>query len=264
MVRPRWQLPQGVSRESWDYIQSDKIAQQYEDFLGEIPLFRLDTGLVQQQIEPLQKCFPKQPIYVADLGCGTARVSRSLDLSLCRILNIDLSRAMLLRARELAGDDGSTFELLGNLAELQFLRPDCLHLAVCLFSSLGMLRPRELRVRFLRQIHASLKSQGRFLVHVHNRYRSLFDPGGMTWLALGLVRHWSGRGEVGDRIYPYRGLPRMFLHIYSRRELVADLQEAGFQKIEILPIHVSGSCLLSKSTRFTNLRAGGFFGLAEK
>lgn len=264
MVRPRWQLPKGVSRESWDYIQSEKIAHQYENFLGQNPLFRLDVDLVQQQIEPLQKQFPEREIYVADLGCGTARVARALDPGVCRVLNIDLSQAMLVRARELAGEPSNTSELQGNLAELQFLRPDCLHLAVCLFSSLGMLRPREQRIEFLRQVYDSIKKKGRFVVHVHNRYRSLLDPGGMTWLAYGLLRHLSGKGELGDRVYPYRGLPRMFLHIYSRRELIADLRQAGFRTIEILPIHVSGSKLLASFTRLSDLRAGGFFAVAEK
>lgn len=264
MVRPRWQLPKGVSRESWDYIQSEKIALQYEDFLGQNPLFRLDVDLVQQQIEPLQKQFSARELYVADLGCGTARVARALDSEICRILNIDLSQAMLLRARELARERRNAFELQGNLAELQFLRPDCLHLAVCLFSSLGMLRPREQRIQFLTQVCDSLKQKGRLVVHVHNRYRSLLDPGGMTWLAYGLLRHLRGKGELGDRVYPYRGLPRMFLHIYSRRELIADLQQAGFRTIEILPIHVSGSTLLPSSTQLVGLRAGGFFAVAEK
>ncbi len=264
MVRPRWQLPKGVSRESWNYIQSEKIAHQYEDFLGQNPLFQLDVDLVQQQIEHLQNQFPECELYVADLGCGTARVARALDPYICRVLNIDLSQSMLLRAQELAGKRKNALELQANLAELQFLRPDCLHLAVCLFSSLGMLRPREQRIQFLTQVFDSLRQSGRFVVHVHNKYRSLYDPGGMTWLAYGLLRHLSGKGELGDRVYPYRGLPRMFLHIYSRRELIADLQQAGFRMIEILPIDVSGSTLLPSSARLIGLRAGGFFAVAEK
>ncbi len=123
-----------------------------------------------------------------------------------------------------------------NLVELEWLGDAVLDMSVCLFSSIGMIRGRQHRVTFLRHVRRTLKSDGIFILHVHNRGHSWLDPQGPGWLLqTWLKSHTTKDWEYGDRVYVYRGLPRMFLHIYSRRELIADLRGAGFDNFQIQP-----------------------------
>ncbi|MEM7477697.1 MAG: class I SAM-dependent methyltransferase, partial [Planctomycetota bacterium] len=234
-------------------------------FLSGNPLLELDLRLVHRQVEQcMKRKSSQQPLRIVDLGCGTGRVAHRLSGFDVHVLNIDLSESMLKECKKLHLNPTKFAEVRGNMAELDFLKPDSIDLACCLFSSIGMLRPREQRIACLNQTFNALKPSGRFLLHVHNRFQSLWDPGGIWWLVSGYVAGKFGRSEWGDRIYPYRGLPRMFLHIYSRRELLADLRAAGFQHIDLLPIHSSGEELISANSWFQSFRAGGFFAIAQK
>ena len=167
------------------------------------------------------------------------------------------------------GDSQNDFVQSGcvqaNLVQLEWLRDATLDMAVCLFSSIGMIRGRQHRLKFLSNVCRSLKPNSPLILHVHNRLRSLFDPGGPAWLLKTWLSSWTNRDwEYGDRVYAYRGLPSMFLHIYSRRELVADLTAAGFNELQILPINSTSSDLLPATTRFATLRAGGYFAIAKR
>lgn len=226
---------------------------------------RLDEDLVRQHLPPIET--PHAPPVIADLGCGTGRIARALLPLGYRMLNVDLSEAML---GELVDKTPPEFvsrceSICANLVELEdHTEPRTIDMAVCLFSSVGMIRGRTHRQRFLAAVLRSLKPSGELLLHVHNRYHSVFDPGGLRWLAGSwLSKRFRKGGEFGDRVYPYRNLPSMFLHIYSRRELVTDLKAAGFQNVETLPIASRGDRLLSRPGLFPNLRAGGFFAIAS-
>lgn len=262
--RPQWQLPPGVSRGTWDYLQSKSIASEYDQYFAESPLMRLDEDLVKQHLPPVKA--NQDPPVIADLGCGTGRLSRALLPLGYHMLNIDLSEAML---RELVDKTPPEFAtrctcICANLVELEHhTEPRSIDMAACLFSSVGMIRGRKHRQRFLGAVQRSLKPSGKLLLHVHNRYHSVFDPGGIRWLVGGwLSSQFRKGGEFGDRVYPYRNLPSMFLHIYSRRELMADLRTAGFKHFETLPVASRGDRLLSRPGLFPNLRAGGFFATA--
>ncbi|MGI9428411.1 MAG: hypothetical protein ACR2NM_07130 [Bythopirellula sp.] len=45
--------------------------------------------------------------------------------------------------------------------------------------------------------------------------------------------------EIGDKWFPYRGVPNMFLHVFRRRELTSDLGDDGFQIVEMIPLDVA-------------------------
>lgn len=256
---PHWQLPVGVSRATWDYLQSEHIATEYDTYFADSALMRLDMEVLRSRLPPVtDQC----PVVIADLGCGTGRVARELLPLGYRLVNVDLSPAML---REVEAKTPPEYRersrcVAANLVELEnALAPDSIDWAVCLFSSLGMIRGRDNRRRFLSGVRQVLKADGKFFVHVHNRLSSLFDPGGVGWL---LSSWWTSclqpDAEFGDRIYAYRRLPKMFLHIYSRRELLADLRAVGFKQIEILPINATGQALLPQQQPLSSLRAGGY------
>lgn len=262
---PSWKLPVGVSRATWDYVQSEHIANEYDSYFAGSALMRLDMQVLRERLPPAETT---RPCVIADLGCGTGRVARELLPLGYHLINVDLSPAML---REVEAKTPFEYRdhsrcLSANLVELDTaLEADSLDWAVCLFSSLGMIRGRQHRRRFLSGVRRALKPGGTFFVHVHNRYRSLFDPGGPSWLLRSwLASRWDQQTEFGDRVYSYRRLPKMFLHIYSRRELQHDLRAAGLVKITIEPIDPTGSALLTPSWIADNFRAGGFFAFASR
>lgn len=261
---PSWKLPVGVSRATWDYLQSEHIATEYDSYFADSDLMRLDMQVLREHLPSVDG---SQPFVVADLGCGTGRVARELLPLGYDLVNVDLSPAMLreVEAKTPAEYRSRCRSISANLVELdKSLEPASLDWAVCLFSSLGMIRGRQHRRRFLSGVRQSLKPSGTFLVHVHNRYRSLWDPGGPRWLLSSwLSSRWSKQTEFGDRVYSYRRLPNMFLHIYSKRELVYDLRTAGFRQIKVLPINATGSALLATSIYGNHLRPGGYFALAR-
>ena len=89
---PGWKLPDGVSRATWDYLQSEHIASEYDSYFADSALMRLDMQLLRARLPAVG---PADEIVVADLGCGTGRVARELLPLGFHLLNIDLSPAML-------------------------------------------------------------------------------------------------------------------------------------------------------------------------
>ena len=256
-----WKLPRGVSRGTWDYLQSPGIADEYDRYFADSALMRLDQQFILPYLPPLADA--TSPPRIADLGCGTGRISRLLSPLGYRMLNVDLSPAMIGQLQQQCQHPQLNECVLANLVELDFLEPGSLAMAVCLFSSIGMIRGRSHRRRFLQGTHRGLAAGAPLILHVHNRYHSLWHPSGPSWLVTTWLRsRLGGNWEYGDRVYVYRGLPAMFLHIYSRRELRQDLLAAGFRSIELFPINVPGDALLPD--RWPNsLRAGGYFAVAR-
>lgn len=253
--RAAWQLPPGVSRGTWDYLNNRSIATDYDSYFAEHPLLRLDLQVLGENLPSEANSL------VADFGCGTARVARALAPLGYRVLNVDLSRHMLEAAASVPND--RTAAVHANLVQLEWLRDACLDAAVCLFSSIGMIRGNANRLQFLKHAHRALKPNSKLMLHVHNRYHSLFDPHGKTWLLTSWLRSLRDREyEFGDRTYHYRGLPAMYLHIFSYREIRRLLIDSGFNKLQFLPINCTASELLPATTKLSTLRAGGFFVIA--
>ncbi len=255
--RPFWQLPPGVSRGTWDYVQSATIARDYDRYFADHQLLRLDVQFLENYLPQPQ---PGQPApLVADFGCGTGRVARQLGPRGLRMLNIDLSLAMLRIAQD-ACQESSVAQLRANLVQLDALADNCLDLGCCLFSSLGMLRGRPNRREFLSSAARCLKPSAWLILHVHNRSSAWRDPGGLRWLITSRWNSWTRpEHEFGDRSYAYRGLPAMFLHVFSRSEIVQDLRAAGFTHIEVFAIDGTSTRLLPQPSWMTQWRAGGYF-----
>lgn len=264
-TRPAWQYPPGISRGTWDYLHSPSIADDYDSYFQDHPLLKLDIEVVRGLL-PSAPADSTRPFTIADFGCGTARVARALMPLGYRMLNVDLSRHMLRQASQAGGSSATLGGCVqANLVQLEWLRGGVLDMAVCLFSSIGMIRGRENRQKFLAHVCRSLRPNAPLILHAHNRLRSLLDPGGPAWLLGTRLRSWINRDwEYGDRVYAYRGLPSMFLHIYSRRELATDLTAAGFTRLQILPINSTADALLPLATRFSQVRAGGYFAIARR
>lgn len=242
----------------WQYAHSDQIAGQYDDFFAENRLFEFDEQI-------LARHFARSGL-VADLGCGTGRTVLPLARRGFRCLAIDLSLPMLRLVGRKAREYGlAVHRLRANLVELDCLRDECLDYAVCLFSTLGMVRGRASRQRLLEHACRALKPGGLFVVHVHNFWFRLFDADGRRWLAGHLVRTLVSREiERGDRFFDYRGIPNMYLHTFSQRELLRALRSAGFRLVELIPLAVDRQRPLARPWLFGSLRANGWIAVCRK
>lgn len=256
-----WQLPPGVSPGTWDYVQKASIADDYDPYFDSCKMFALDMELVRRH---LPRPEPGSAPIVADLGCGTGRALVELAKDGFSGLAIDLSGPMLDVVRRKAQEQELPITVVrANLVQLECLADSSVDHAISLFSTLGMIQGRASRIKSLHHANRILRKGGCFVVHVHNLWSGLRDPGGLNWLA----RSWwqSHRTDLdwGDRVYQYRGLPNMFLHNYRRRELRADLHAAGFHVEHIYPIDRTATRVLRCSKLVPQLRAGGYIAICR-
>ncbi len=265
---PSWQLPPGVSKGGWDYVTQPHIATQYDAFHHGHPLLDLDRRWVLEVAEEVENRTENRPPIALDLGCGTGRTLLPLLERGWRGVGVDLSQAMLScaaskHAQQPAHDPSSLVLVRSNMAQLDFLNDASIDLATCLYSSIGMVQGRRHRRRVFEQVARALQPVGRFIVHVHNRGIWVRDPGGLLRMFRDRLRSWYDPvWEYGDRVYAYRGLPSMYLHIYSERELSTDLRESGFRIERIVPLNITSSGILSVPWWWRCARAGGFIAIA--
>jgi hypothetical protein len=99
-----------------------------------------------------------------------------------------------------------------------------------------MVSGREHRRQVLGHARRILKPGGLVALHVHNVWRHLFSPPGRRWLALDLVKRLIGHPTAGDTEHVYRGIPRMYHHSFTRREITRLLRCCGFQIREMIPL----------------------------
>jgi SAM-dependent methyltransferase len=250
--RPTWQLPPGVSRGAWDYVHAPHIADDYDDYFAFNSLFEFDEAVLRRHFD--------RPGLVADLGCGTGRALVPLVRAGHRGLAIDLSEHMLSIVRQKADEERLPIECVrANLVELDCVADGAADYAMCMFSTLGMIRGRANRRRALQHARRILRPGGRFVLHVHNYWYNLRDPDGPLWV-LGnlLTAPWRRDVEVGDRWFPYRGLPSMYLHVFRWRELAADLRAAGFRIIERIALDAQRRHALVRPWLLGPLRTNGW------
>jgi len=266
--RPAWQLPPGVSRGTWDYVHEASIATQYDGFHHGHPLLELDRNLVMGVADEISSIQGNHAGVAIDLACGTGRCSIPLAEKGWRVIGIDLSQSMLSEVAAKKNSDTAIAHRValvrGNLVQMSFLADQQIDLAYCLYSSIGMIQGRNNRLELLRHVHRVLRPGGRFIVHVHNRGTWLRDPGGVRrWLADWWRSMRDSQWEFGDRVYAYRGLPSMFLHIFSERELKQDLRRSGFRIDRWMRLNRTSSGLLTPPLA-SGLRAGGFIAIVQK
>lgn len=257
-MRPTWQLPPGVPRGLWDYVESRSIARDYDDFFAYNSLFEFDLEILRTHCQPAD--------WVVDLGCGTGRALLPLVQQGCRGLAIDLSRHMLEVVREKAAAESLSVDLMqANLVELECLADNSFNCAICMFSTLGMIRGRKNRRTMLAHVRRLVRPGGRFVLHVHNYWFNLRDPGGPWWLLKNLcTAPWRSEIEVGDKWFPYRGLPSMYLHVFRWRELAADLTLAGWKIRQRIALDPQRRRALRAPWFLSGLRANGWIVVCQR
>ncbi len=260
--RPQWQLPPGVTRGLWEYAHSDAVAYDYDEYFAHNQLFEFDESIV---VEELTRREIGVGAVIADLGCGTGRALVTLARQGFRGLAIDLSQKMLEVVREKVVDDSLPIQCVrANWVELDGIADATVDGAISLFSTLGMIRGRENRAAALQHTRRILKPGGPFVLHVHNYWYNLYDPGGPWWVLGSLGRAILKRDiEAGDKFFPYRGVPNMFLHVFRFPELKQDLRQAGFRIRRVVPLAPQRYRELRASWLVPTLRANGWIVVCE-
>lgn len=250
-----WQLPPGVSPGTNEYFESDEIANDYDAYFKYTSLFSFDESIV---INELGKA--NEESIVADFGCGTGRALVAAGKQGHRGLAIDMSTKMLRIVQRKAVENELQIDCIkANLVALDGFRDSSINHGVCLFSTLGMIQGDSNRQSALNHFRRMLKPGGKLILHVHNYWYNLYDPGGPKWM---IKNAWqslrSTEIERGDRTYPYRGVYNMYLHVFTRTEIHRLLYKAGFSKLRFIPLSPIRMTPLSNSWFFSGLRCNGW------
>ena len=104
-----------------------------------------------------------------------------------------------------------------------------------------------------------LKPGGVFILHVHNRWYNLLNPQGREWLWRNFW-NWLLRRETepGDKFFDYRGIPQMYLHVFTRGELRRMIAAGGFEIVEMTPLDTERRHALRWPWFCGRLRANGW------
>lgn len=255
---PQWRLPSGVTLGLWQYAHADHIAFDYDEYFACNSLFEFDESVLARHFT--------RPGRLVDLGCGTGRLLVPFARRGFQGLAVDLSLPMLEVVGQKAREESLSIDRVrANLTQLDCLRDESADYAICMFSTLGMVRGRDNRLTVLRHAHRILRRGGKFILHVHNRWYNLFDPHGRVWLMKNLLAALALRNqEPGDKFFDYRGIPNMFLHAFTKRELRADLRGAGFRIIEFISLDTERRHALPRPWLLGRLRANGWIVVCEK
>ena len=256
MSESDWQLPPGVTAGTQEYFESKPVADDYDDYFAYTSLFNFDESILLDEIGSGKE----NESTVADFGCGTGRALVALGRAGHRGLAIDLSERMLQIVQDKALAEGIEIDCVkANLVELDGFRDNCVQHGVCLFSTLGMVRGKSNRQKVVDHFRRMIQPGGRLVIHVHNYWYNLYDPGGPTWLIKNRFQSlFSRQIERGDRSYSYRGVYNMFLHVFTRSEIKRLLINAGFRIGKMIPLNPTRMDRLAHSWFLSSLRCNGW------
>jgi SAM-dependent methyltransferase len=258
-----WTYPALDAEDAFDpatraYLASRDVAAQYDRYFSGSPLFRFDTALLTHWLP--------RPGAMLDFGCGTGRHMAHFLARGWRVTGVDLSEHMLAEAaRKTAAFGGRGRLVRANLCDLPAeLLAGGFDAAVCMFSTLGMIRPAAARRAFCRDAAAALRPGGLLAVHVHNRSHNWLSREGWAGLVGSFFAALARRRQWGDkRLGNYRGIRGMVVHVFTRRGIRKLLEGAGLTIEHIVPLNERREGPLV-GRWMVGLRANGYILLARK
>ncbi len=238
------------------YTGSAEIARRYDAFHGPSALFETDARFVDEVVPAGAR--------VVDLGCGTGRLMLRLAERGCEVTGVDLSHAMLREtAKRLDRHGRSGAVVRADICRLDALGDGAFDAAVCMFSTLGILKGRRLRRMALAEWRRVLAPGGTLVLHTHNLWRNLGYSGGRWWLLGSFLRSLLPGRDFGDKLMEgYFGLDYLFIHFFRLGEIRRLLRRSGFRVERELLLNESRSGPIEG--RFRGVRANGFLIAARK
>jgi ubiquinone/menaquinone biosynthesis C-methylase UbiE len=135
--------------EDWESIVQSRHTEKETNFINEI--------------------LPKKGV-ILDLCCGTARHSILLNKKERRIIGLDLSKNLLLIAKQNMRDAGADFPLVrADMRSFPF-RDQIFYGVICMFTSFGYLPSENEDKKSLNEVWRTLQKNGKFLLDVSNRF----------------------------------------------------------------------------------------------
>ncbi len=200
-----------------------------------------ETPGVVDAVERLARIVPGDA--VLDACCGPGRHSLEFALRGYRVTGVDLMDSYLEAARESARDEDADIEFL-RADMRKFRRPGAFDLAVNLFNSFGYFADPAQDLDMLRNIRASLRPGGRFVLEMLGKETAVrdftegewFERNGWTVLTeYSAVGAWEGLRNRWVLIRGAERIERTFVQrLYSGTEMAALLTRAGFGEVRIL------------------------------
>lgn len=178
-----------------------------------------------------------------DLCCGPGRHALPLARRGLRVTAVDRTRFLLDQARERAQLAGLTIEFV-EADMRRFRRPAAFDIAISLFTSFGYFAAREEDVQVLRNVQASLRPRGVFVMDMAGKewLARHFEPTRSRTLEDGslfidrcqVVDDWARVENEWILIKDGRARTiRSRLNVYSGQELKDRLLQAGFTRVDL-------------------------------
>jgi SAM-dependent methyltransferase len=207
------------------------------------PEERLRAGT--EEVDQILALVGLEPVglFVLDLCCGPGRHAVPLAARGARVTGVDRTRFHLDLARERARLAGVDVELVE--ADMRaFRRPAAFDLTLSLFTSFGYFDARDDDLRVLRNVRASLRARGAFVIDVMGKEwlarnfqptRSRSLPDGTILIDRStVVDDWTRIENHAIVIRDGRAREfRLRLFVYSGLELRDRLHQAGFATVQL-------------------------------
>ena len=239
------------------YITSPHIAEEYDLFNKGNELFDFDTMLLDRYLT--------RPGRLIDLGCGTGRHLAHFAGKGFDVTGLDLSEHMLRLASERLEKKGLKADFVHcDMRDLSRFPDESFSYATCMFSTLGMVMGGDARQKIVQEVVRILAPGGMYFVHAHNRWHCWYHADRLVWLLQNVLASLVSRDEIGDLwMDSYRGIPNMYLHIFSAREMRSVLKAAGFSDVKIIYINRPRNGEL-QGNWFKHVRSNGFIDFGKK
>jgi ubiquinone/menaquinone biosynthesis C-methylase UbiE len=217
-------------RENKEYLQSIEIAYEYDKYYEGLPLFELDTKILDLYLKEKGK--------ILDLGCGTGRHLLNFAQKGFKVVGVDLSFYMLKKAKE---KDKNLNLVQGDICNLKIFKDESFHYSICMYSTLGMIKGNSNRESILKEVGRILKRKGIFILHVYNR---LFGELSSFIDFKHYLKYFIDL-EPGDLILKeFRGVRNFYLHKFTTMEVKRMLKKANLNLKEIIYINDKGDKVL--------------------